>query len=146
MQTDRIVRNEDTIRLGSSELHALLTPGHTRGCTTWRMTVLEKKEPLDVVFLCSVTAPGYQLVDNAEYPHIFKDYQETFAKLRGLDPDVFLANHAGFYDLTGKRARLNDGGANPFVMRGELARHLDKMWDGLVKQEQEQQSAKHAKP
>ena len=55
-----------------------------------------------------------------------------------------LANHAGFYDLTGKRARRNDSGPNPFVVRGELARYLDNAWAGLAKQEQEQRPAKQA--
>lgn len=138
VEADGFVRDGGTVKLGSTELVALLTPGHTRGCTTWRMTVRENDQPLDVVFLCSVTAPGYKLVGNPSYPRIFADYQKTFAKLRRLDPDVFLANHAGFYDLAGKRARLSDKGPNPFVARGELARYLDKAWASLEKQRQEQ--------
>jgi len=138
VEADGNVSDGSVVRLGSTEMVALLTPGHTRGCTTWRMTVRENDQPLDVVFLCSVTAPGYRLVDNPSYPEIFADYEKTFATLRRLDPDVFLANHAGFYDLAGKRTRRNDRGSNPFVVRGELSRFLDEAWASLEKQRQQQ--------
>jgi len=82
---------------------ALLTPGHTRGCTIWRTTVIENGKPLDVVFLCSVTAPGYQLVKNEKYPQIMDDYRRSIDRLRRLDPDIFLANHASFFGLSEKR-------------------------------------------
>ncbi|HEX2060851.1 MAG TPA: subclass B3 metallo-beta-lactamase [Thermoanaerobaculia bacterium] len=132
---DAIVRDGDVIRVGKTAMTAMLTPGHTRGCTTWRTTVVENGKPLDVVFLCSVTAPGYKLVDNEKYPGIFDDYRATFAKLRRLDPDIFLANHADFFDLAGKRAKKK-----PFVNRGEFARHLDKAWKTLEAAEAKQRA------
>ncbi|HYI10431.1 MAG TPA: subclass B3 metallo-beta-lactamase, partial [Thermoanaerobaculia bacterium] len=68
VKADAFVSDNETVRLGELAMTALLTPGHTRGCTTWRTTVIENDKPLDVVFLCSVTAPGYQLVKNEKYP------------------------------------------------------------------------------
>jgi metallo-beta-lactamase class B len=141
VHADHIVRNHDVVRLGSTQMHALLTPGHTRGCTTWQTAVREDGRLLDVVFLCSVTAPGYQLVDNPKYPLILADYEASFAALRKLDPDVFLGNHAGFYDLTGKRGKQKEGAPNPFIQRGELARYLDGAWKNLQRQEQEERAA-----
>jgi metallo-beta-lactamase class B len=129
VETDRILGDGDVIRVGRIAMTAIHTPGHTRGCTTWRTTVEENGRPLDVVFLCSVTAPGYRLVGNAAYPEILDHYRATFAKLRRLDPDVFLANHAGFFDLEAKRTKKR-----PWVGRGELAAHLDRAWAQLEKQ------------
>ena len=38
---DRVLRDGDEVTLGGSTLVARLTPGHTKGCTTWTMTVDE---------------------------------------------------------------------------------------------------------
>jgi metallo-beta-lactamase class B len=73
LRADAIVADGETIRLGDIAMTAILTPGHTKGCTSWRTTVVEEGKPLDVVFLCSVTAPGYTLVGNEKYPEILDD-------------------------------------------------------------------------
>jgi metallo-beta-lactamase class B len=138
VKTDAIVKDGDVVRLGGIAMKAILTPGHTRGCTTWTMTTIEDGKPLDVVFLCSVTAPGYTLVNNREYPQIFDDYRRSFAKLRTLDPDVFLGNHAGFYQLAEKLAAKKAGGPNPFIVRGEFAKYLDGAWKELEAEEARQ--------
>lgn len=36
---DEVIRDGQTVRLGEVELTVHLTPGHTRGCTSWSMTV-----------------------------------------------------------------------------------------------------------
>lgn len=132
VKADAIVSDNQTIRLGELAMTALITPGHTRGCTTWRTTVVENDRPLDVVFLCSVTAPGYQLVNNEKYPNILEDYRRSIERLRKLDPDIFVSNHASFFDLQGKTKRKS------FVGKGELARHLDEAWKRLSEQAEKQ--------
>ena len=117
---DVIVKDGDTIRLGDITMTAVLTPGHTKGCTTWRTKVVDKGKPLDVVFLCSVTAPGYTLVGNEQYPQILDDFRRTFATLRAMRADVFLSNHGSFFGLTRKLARVKKGGANPFIDAAEF--------------------------
>ncbi|HET7434358.1 MAG TPA: subclass B3 metallo-beta-lactamase [Thermoanaerobaculia bacterium] len=137
VKADHIVRDGDTIRLGNLTMTALLTPGHTQGCTTWRTTIKDHGKPLDVVFLCSVTAPGYTLVNNEKYPTIFADYRASFTRLRRLDPDIFLANHAAFFDLADKRANKK-----PFIARGEFRTYLDEAWKELEAQEAKQRAKK----
>ncbi|HEU0008115.1 MAG TPA: MBL fold metallo-hydrolase, partial [Terriglobia bacterium] len=34
---DRVLRDGEEVRLGGTTLVAHLTPGHTRGCTTWTL-------------------------------------------------------------------------------------------------------------
>lgn len=123
---DAIVGDGETVRLGDLAMTAVLTPGHTRGCTTWRTTTLHEGKPLDVLFLCSVTAPGYTLVGNEKYPEIVDDYRRSFDTLQPLRPDVFLANHASFFGLAAKAAKAKSGGGNPFVDREEFPRFLDR--------------------
>jgi metallo-beta-lactamase class B len=119
------------VRLGEIAMTPILTPGHTQGCTTWSTTVTEGGKPLDVVFLCSVTAPGYILVNNDEYPKILEDYGHSFDRLRGMRADIFLANHGSFFGLMQKLERKKQGGANPFIDAGELSRYLERAWKAL---------------
>jgi len=134
---DRVVRDGDVVRLGNVSMTAMITPGHTKGCTTWRTSVVENGKKLDVAFLCSVTAPGYQLVGNAKYPEIMDDYRASFEKLRSIHPDVFLGNHGSFFDLDGKIARRGEA-ANPFVDRGAWSAYLDRAWKDLEAQAEKQ--------
>ena len=131
---DAIVKDGETVRLGDVAMTAVLTPGHTQGCTTWRTTTVHEGKPVDVLFLCSVTAPGYTLVNNEKYPHIVDDYRRSFATLRKIQPDVFLANHASFFGMADKAAKARDGGPNPFIDREEFARFLDRSWKALEAQ------------
>jgi len=116
VKADRILREKDTVKLGDVTMSVHLTPGHTRGCTTWTMTVKEDGNQYDVVFLGSASAPGYQLVDNAKYPNIEADYASTFRILKSLHCDVFLGPHGSFFNLEEKRKRAEAGEKpNPFI-------------------------------
>lgn len=137
--TDQIVRDGEAIRLGDVSMTPVLTPGHTKGCTTWTTTVMEGEKALDVVFLCSVSAPGYRLVQNEAYPEIFEDYQRSFARLGELQADVFLANHGSFFGLKEKLAKSRAGTANPFIDAGALPRFLDRAWQSLLAEKQKQE-------
>ncbi|HWW61065.1 MAG TPA: subclass B3 metallo-beta-lactamase, partial [Thermoanaerobaculia bacterium] len=55
IEADRVLRDGDKVTLGGTTLVARITPGHTRGCTTWTMRLRDGK---NVVFVGSVTAPG----------------------------------------------------------------------------------------
>jgi metallo-beta-lactamase class B len=43
-QVDRVLHDGDTVKLGGSVLTARLTPGHTKGCTTWTMKVNGRRQ------------------------------------------------------------------------------------------------------
>lgn len=136
---DHLIADGQTVALGNTALTAVLTPGHTKGCTTWRTTTVEGGERLDVVFLCSVTAPGYRLVNNEKYPEIFDDYRRSFAKLGQLKADVFLANHGSFFGLTKKLPAARDAKTNPFIDRTAFHGYLDRAWKTLQTQRDEQE-------
>jgi metallo-beta-lactamase class B len=115
-RVDRRLRDGDTVSLGGVTLTAHVTPGHTKGCTTWTMRVAEGGQQRNVVFLCSVTAPGYSLANNPAYPNIVSDFRNTFRVVKALPCDVFLAAHGSFFGLREKlekARRPHDG--NPFI-------------------------------
>lgn len=83
------------IRLGSTELIAHVTPGHTRGCTSWSFAVQDGARILKVVEICSLTLPpNLTLVRSEAYPGFRADYERTLHTLRDLHPDIFITPHA----------------------------------------------------
>src|SRR5262245_23408515 len=112
---DKLARDGDRVALGGTILTMHITPGHTRGCTTWTTTVREAGKSNYVVFVGSPTVPPpYKLVGNPRYPDAVDDYRRQFATLKSLPCDVFLAAHGNFYDLAGKMKRLGEK-TNPFI-------------------------------
>lgn len=124
VRVTRLVQDGERLTLGDTTLTAHITPGHTPGCTTWTTTVTEGGRPYTVIFYCSTSVVD-ALVDNSRYPGIVADYQQTFARLRGMKADVFLANHPAFFDLAAKQAKRAAAAANPFIDTAELLRFVD---------------------
>ena len=113
---DRVLHDGDTVALGGSTLVTHLTPGHTKGCTTWTMTVEEGGRRYNVVIVGSPNVnPGYKLVDNSAYPKIADDYERTFRVLKALPCDIFLGAHGDYFGLVDKYARMKTGGVAAFV-------------------------------
>ena len=124
VSVDRVIEDGAAVQLGGVTMTAHLTPGHTKGCTTWTMPVVERGKTHQVLFFCSMSAPDYLLTHNPKYPDIVADYESSFAKLSKLQCDVFLAPHGSFFDLEGKRRRMREGGPNPFVDPAEFQAFL----------------------
>jgi metallo-beta-lactamase class B len=115
-RVDRVLHDGDEVTLGGAVLTAHLTPGHTKGCTTWTMKVSEGGRTYDVVIVGSPNVnAGFQLVNNVRYPRIADDYMLTFRVLKSLHCDIFLGAHGDYYGLEGKFARLAKDGPAVFV-------------------------------
>lgn len=142
VKVDGTLRDGQRVRLGATVLTTHLTPGHTKGCTSWTMRVRERGRPLDVLFACSLTAAGQPLVDDRKYPNAAADFRRTFAKLRGLRADIFLNYHAEFFDLAAKRERLKAGNALAFVDPQELPRQVARAEAGFQADLAKEQAAK----
>ena len=112
---DRVLHDGDTVTLGGSTLTAHLTPGHTKGCTTWTLKVDDSGKSYDVVIVGSVSLNAAVLVNNPNYPNIQDDYRRSFKVLRSLPCDVYLGSHNGFYRMTEKYARLENGDMRAYV-------------------------------
>lgn len=138
----RRIADGETLSLGGVTLTAHLTPGHTKGCTTWTA----KLGGRDTLFSCSVSVPGYRLVDNAAWPEIVEAYETTFRKLAALPCEVLLAPHGSFFDLEGKRARAAMGGGpvGPFVDPAGCRRYLEEAERAFRAQLERQRAAKAA--
>jgi metallo-beta-lactamase class B len=112
---DRVLHDGDEVTLGGTTLVAHLTPGHTKGCTTWTLKADENGKTYDVVVVGSVSLNAANLGNNPTYPNIQADFIKSFRVLRSLPADVFVGSHTGFYRMAEKYARLERGEPNPFI-------------------------------
>jgi len=115
-KVDRVLHDGDQVKLGDAVLVAHLTPGHTKGCTTWTMKVKDGGKTYDAVIVGSPNVNGgYKLVNNALYPQIATDYERMFKVLKTLPCDIFLGAHGSYFGMEAKVARMKAGAPNPFI-------------------------------
>jgi metallo-beta-lactamase class B len=110
----RALKDGEQVSLGGATLTAHLTPGHTRGCTTWTTRITDGSRAYDVLIACGGLQQGAQLVNNASYPEIAADFARSIRTFRSLPADVFLGAHSWFFDLAGKHKKLGST-TNPYV-------------------------------
>jgi metallo-beta-lactamase class B len=145
---ERRIGDEEHVRLGDADLVAHLTPGHTRGCTTWTWDAIDRGHTYHVVDLCGLTIlPGTTVSGMVGYPNITNDYRHTFHFLRSLKPDLFLGAHLSYYGGAGKVAKLRaqPDGTNPFVDPAGYRAFVDaaeKRFTDQLAHEQQQQPAR----
>jgi metallo-beta-lactamase class B len=106
---DQVLHDGDPVTLGGVTLVAHLTPGHTRGCTTWTTTVQDGGKPYNVVINCSLRPPAVIT------PDVTDEFNRSFKLVRSLPCDVQLGDHPAQYNMEEKYARLAKGGPNPFI-------------------------------
>jgi metallo-beta-lactamase class B len=122
---DKILHDGDKVKLGGVTLEARLTPGHTRGCTSWVTQAEEGGKMHEVVVIGSMGVnPGYRLIDNKDVPDIVGEYTRGFKLLRSLPCDVPLGSHPAMYNMQEKYARIGKG-PNPFIDPEGYTHELD---------------------
>jgi metallo-beta-lactamase class B len=125
VHVDQVITDQQTVQLGGTTLTAHITPGHTKGCTTWTMPVTDSGKTYQVVFYCSTSVVD-KLVNNADYPGIVADYELSFALLKKIPCDVFLGSHAQFFRLEEKRRQLEAGKLDAFVDPSEMQKFVEE--------------------
>lgn len=142
---DRSISDGQIVTLGGVSMVANITPGHSRGCTSWTMRVREGGRDYDVLFFCSATVAANRLVGPPQYEGIVDDYRSTFEKTKDWRPDVFLAAHASFFGMEGKRQKLIAGDPLAFVDREAFPRLRARMEADFERQLAAQQAAAEAR-
>jgi metallo-beta-lactamase class B len=106
---DRALHDGESVTLGGMTLVAHLTPGHTRGCTTWTTKVQDGGKTYNVMISCSLRPP------NVLTPAIAQEFNRSFKLVRSLPCDVQVGDHPAQYSMQEKYAKLRNGGPNPFI-------------------------------
>ena len=137
---DKVLHDGDEVKLGGMTLVAHLTPGHTRGCTTWTFKEQEGGKSYDVLIIGSVGVnPGMKLVNNPDAPQIVEEFNRSFATLRKFRPDVPLGSHPGMYSMAEKYPKIGKG-PNPYIDPAGYTAELDIV-EGVFRSVLAQQSA-----
>jgi len=123
---DRVLKDGEQVSLGGTTLTAHLTPGHTRGCTTWTTRIADGGKTYNVLIACGGLQENARLVNNKNYPEIAEDFARSIKTFKSLPVDVFLGAHSWFFDLAGKHKRLGSA-TNPYIDPAGYKAWVDNM-------------------
>jgi len=116
VKANRLLHDGDRLTIGDLVLTPRLTPGHTKGTTTWTTRVMDGGKGYNVVFPDGTSVnPGYRLTVKPSYPDIEGDYWKTFGVLESIKPDIWLAPHTQRFGFEAKRARAVTQGPDGWV-------------------------------
>ncbi|MFZ1530076.1 MAG: subclass B3 metallo-beta-lactamase [Ferruginibacter sp.] len=100
---DRLLKNGDTVSLGGTNLIMLHHPGHTRGSSSFLFTVKDEQAEYKVLIAnmpSIVTDSAFSHVH--QYPEIAADYAYTLEAMKNIGFDIWLASHAGQFNMHDK--------------------------------------------
>lgn len=129
VKVDRVLKDGDTVKLSGFTLTAHLTPGHSRGCTSWGATLGDKGKWYEALVFCSATVAANRITPPVQYEGIVEDYRATFAKTKTMKVDVPLAPHPEFFGLLEKAAKnkTQPASANAFIDPGAFPALMTKL-------------------
>lgn len=134
VKVDKVLHDGDVVALGKLRMTATLTPGHTKGCTTWSLTDTDAGTERQVIFPCSVSVAGNALVGNKGYPDIVKDFRTSFERLGAMKADIVLPSHPQVTGLFEQKARLDAGDKAAFVDPGLLQKIVERSQAAFAKE------------
>lgn len=106
------VGDGEVVSVGSLDVRAVYTPGHTPGSTTWTWQSCALNVCYDVVYadsMTAVSAQGFKFTASGAADRLVA----SAGVIADLDCDILLSPHPFFFGLQDKLERIDDG--NPFV-------------------------------
>ena len=136
----KVIRDNETLRVGNVAITANFTPGHTPGSTTWTWRSCEGTACLNLVYadsLSAVSAPGFKFTAAPERVDLFR---RSISRVAELPCDIVVSTHPAATGLDAKlkkRAELKGAGSDPFVDHGckALAAAAAKGLDARIAEE-----------
>ena len=117
VQTVRVFKDGDTLRVGPLALAAHLTPGHTPGGTSWSWMSCEEDKCLEIVYADSqnpVSATGF-LFSKSDAP---AQFHRGYAVLERLRCDILVTPHPGvsaFFDRVAAKTLVDPQACRRYV-------------------------------
>lgn len=94
VRVDRRLQDGESITLGETTMTPTWVPGHTPGCTTWSLDVVDDGQTMNVaIFGCNGPNAGVQITNNPRFPDLAEQTMVGFDNLAKLDPDIYLTGH-----------------------------------------------------
>jgi len=101
---DRILKDQEIVKLGGASVKLLHHPGHTPGASSFSLTVKDEKRSYKVLI---ANIPSIldetKLSGMPGYPQVGKDYGYTLSVMKKEQFDIWLASHASQFNLQKKR-------------------------------------------
>jgi len=91
----RTMKDGEVLRLGTTAITAIATPGHTMGSMSWTWQACEGRVCKAVVFASSlnpVSADGYRFTSRAGKPFI-KGFEASYRKMDAVPCDILISAH-----------------------------------------------------
>jgi metallo-beta-lactamase class B len=116
VKVDETFRNGETISLGGTTLTAHLHAGHTKGATSFTLNARDAGKNYRVIIanMGSIN-PGVKVTGMPGYENIGQDYARTFLDQKDMKIDIWLASHAGQFQLHEKYKPGDPHAASRFV-------------------------------
>lgn len=138
VKADRLLHNNDTIRLGDMQLVMLHHPGHTKGSCSFLFTVKDDQRSYKVFIANMPTiVTDMPLTAIPSYPEIAADYAYTLNAMKNISFDIWLASHASQFNLHDKHQPGDPYNPAAFIDQqgydSELA-DLQKQYEEKLKQ------------
>jgi metallo-beta-lactamase class B len=128
----RVLRDGETVQLGSVAVTAHYTPGHTPGSTSWTWTSCKGAHCLRMVYadsLSAVSAPGFRFIDHPDYVVRFRS---AIATVAALPCDLLMTPHpdaSGFWVKVARRT--SDSDVAPLVDAGSCRAYAAEATENL---------------
>jgi len=92
-RVDAVVNDSEVVKLGSIELTAIYTPGHTLGALSWQWKSCEQQTCHFIVYADSLSPISNDQYYFSDQPEYVKAYQQGLEKLSNLDCHILIAPH-----------------------------------------------------
>ena len=143
MNVDATFKDGDKIELGGTTLVAHLNAGHTKGATSFTLDVTDAGKTYRVIIanMGSIN-PGVTVTGMPGYPTIGQDYAATFLAQKDMKIDVWLASHAGQFNMHDKYKPGDPYDPNRFVDPAGFLASVQRLEKAYLDQLEKERSGK----
>jgi len=130
-----VVGDGEHLKVGSLDIQAHATPGHTPGSTSYTWRSCQDGKCVDIVYADSLTALTngiFRYTDSPVHPHSVEDFRKSIATVAGLPCGILVTTHPDASDVLERAAsgKLEDPGACKV-----LAAHASERLDAVLAKE-----------
>jgi metallo-beta-lactamase class B len=134
VMADRFLHDGDSVELGGTKILVLHHPGHTKGASSFLLTVKDEHRSYRVLIANMPTIlNGVTFPSSKGYPDVQKDFAYTIDTMRKIQFDLWLAAHANQFDLQVKRKPGDPYHPEVFGDRAAYEAALDDLRKAYVK-------------
>lgn len=126
---DKLLKDQDLIQLGNTQLTLLHHPGHTKGSCSYMLEVKDDTRTFKVLIANIPTIIiSRTFAEVKEYPGIQKDVANSLTAMKNLQFDIWVASHASQFNMHSKRKPGDAYNPDVFADRAGFDRALENVW------------------